>query len=101
MAETAFTVTLTRDFEDLIPLFVANRRKELESLRSALAAGRYDQLRRLGHRMKGLGSTYGFERVSILGGLIEEGAAATDREELETRIAEYAEYLARVRVVYE
>ena len=101
MAETAFTVTLTRDFEDLVPLFVENRRKELESLRSALAAGRYDKLQQLGHRMKGVGSTYGFDRVSILGGLIADGATATNREALEARIAEYAEYLARVRVVYE
>jgi len=101
MADTAYTVTLARDFQDLIPAFVENRRKELESLRSALAAGRYDQVRRLGHRMKGVGMSYGFDRVSILGGLIEDGAAATNRDVLEARIAEYADYLARVRVVYE
>jgi len=101
MTDTAYTITLARDFEDLIPQFVENRRKELESLRSALAAGRYDKLRQLGHRMKGVGSTYGFDRVSILGGLIEDGAAAANREQVQARIAEYAEYLARVRVVYE
>ena len=101
MAEKAYTVTLARDFQDLIPEFIENRRRELQALRGALAAGRYDQLSELGHRMRGIGTSYGFDRVSILGGEIEEHARIADREGLAARIAEYAEYLARVKVVYE
>ena len=95
------TVILSRRFEELIPGFIENRRKELEELRGALAAGRYEQLGQLGHRMRGIGSTYGFDRVSVVGGQIEERAAAFDRAGLAACIAEYAEYLARVKVVYE
>jgi HPt (histidine-containing phosphotransfer) domain-containing protein len=101
MAEKAYTVTLARDVQDLIPEFIENRRRELQALRGALAAGRYDQLSELGHRMRGIGTSYGFDRVSILGGEIEEHARIADREGLAARIAEYAEYLARVKVVYE
>ena len=101
MAEKAYTVTLARDFQDLIPEFIENRRRELQALRGALAAGRYDQLSELGHRMRGIGTSYGFDRVSILGGEIEDYARIADREGLAARIAEYAEYLARVKVVYE
>ena len=101
MAETAYTVTLARDFQELIPEFIENRRRELQALRGALAAGRYDQLSELGHRMRGIGTSYGFDRVSILGGQIEDHARVADREGLAARIAEYAEYLARVKVVYE
>jgi HPt (histidine-containing phosphotransfer) domain-containing protein len=95
------TVILARNLEELIPAFIENRRKELEELRGALDAGRYEQLGQLGHRMRGIGASYGFDRVSHLGGQIEQGAAASDREGLAARIAEYAEYLARVKVVYE
>ena len=101
MAEKAYTVTLARDFQDLIPEFIENRRRELQALRGALAAGRYDQLSELVHRMRGIGTSYGFDRVSILGGEIEDHARIADREGLAARIAEYAEYLARVKVVYE
>jgi len=51
--------------------------------------------------MRGIGATYGFDRVSELGGQIEERAAASDRAGLAARIAEYAEYLVRLKVVYE
>ena len=101
MAEKAYTVTLARDFQELIPEFIENRRRELQALRAALAAGRYDQLGELGHRMRGIGTSYGFARVSSLGEEIEDQARSADREGLAARIAEYAEYLERVKVVYE
>ncbi|MCX7962467.1 MAG: Hpt domain-containing protein [Burkholderiales bacterium] len=100
MNEDAYTVTVAKDLEDLIPTFLANRAKELQALRAALAGGDMAQLRHLGHRMKGVGNSYGFARVSEIGRQIEEGATSGDRAALETCIAAYADYLARVRVVY-
>ena len=101
MTDQAIAVTVAKDLEDLIPTFMKNRSKELETLRAALAAGDFEQLRQLGHRMKGVGNSYGFEKVSTLGRQIEDGAKAGDRAGLETRIVEYADYLARVQIVYE
>jgi len=101
MNDKTITVTVAKDLEDLIPTFMKNRHKELETLRAALAAGDMEQLRQLGHRMKGVGNSYGFELVSALGKQIEDGAKVTDRPGLEARIAEYTDYLARVKIVYE
>ena len=101
MLDQAITVVVAKDLEDLIPVFFKNRHKELETLRAAHAAGDFEQLRQLGHRMKGVGTSYGFDKVSALGKQIEDGAKATDRPGIETRITEYADYLARVKVVYE
>jgi HPt (histidine-containing phosphotransfer) domain-containing protein len=101
MTDQAIAVTVAKDLEDLIPTFMKNRSKELETLRAALAAGDFEQLRQLGHRMKGVGNSYGFEKVSTLGRQIEDGAKTGDRAGLATRIAEYTDYLARVQIVYE
>jgi HPt (histidine-containing phosphotransfer) domain-containing protein len=101
MGEKSYRVSVAKDLEDLIPVFMKNRRKELDTLRVALASADFEQLRQLGHRMKGVGNSYGFEHVSDLGKHIEEGARSGDRAALEARIAEYGEYLAKVQVVYE
>lgn len=101
MNDQTHIVTVAKDLEDLIPTFMKNRTQELETLRAALAAGDTEQLRQLGHRMKGVGNSYGFEKVSALGKRIEDDAKSDDRPGLETCIAEYAEYLARVTIVYE
>jgi len=95
------TVTVAKDLEDLIPAFMKNRNKELETLRAALAAGDMEQLRQLGHRMKGVGISFGFDKVSVLGKQIEDSAKATDPASLEAHIAQYTEYLARVKIGYE
>jgi len=99
--ENVYRVVVARDLEDLIPVFMNNRKKELDTLRVALAAADFDQLRQLGHRMKGVGHSYGFDLVSTLGKYIEDGARSGDRAGLEARIAEYADYLSKVTIAYE
>jgi HPt (histidine-containing phosphotransfer) domain-containing protein len=101
MVNDGYSVTVAKDLEDLIPTFMKNRHKEVETLRVALAAQDFEQLRQLGHRMKGVGNSYGFERVSTFGKHIEDGAGTGDRAGLEARIAEYGDYLSKVQITYE
>ena len=100
MTDQHITIPVARGVEDLIPTFMKNRAEEIVTLRDALAAGDYEQLGRLGHRMKGVGEPYGFDMVSALGKQIEADARAGDQAALTQRLAEYADYLARVRIVY-
>lgn len=101
MTDSSYTVVIAKDLADLVPVFMNNRKKELETLRVALAESDFAQLRQLGHRMKGVGNSYGFSKVSDIGRNIEEGASSENKVALDACIEEYAEYLARVNVVYE
>ena len=79
------TVTIAKDLEDLVPTFLKNRAKELDTLRAALAGGDLEQTRQLGHRMKGVGNSYGFELVSTGGtakALTDAGLAVTGVSDL-------------------
>jgi HPt (histidine-containing phosphotransfer) domain-containing protein len=96
-----YKVTVAKDLADLIPVFMKNRHKELDALRAALAAADFEQLRQLGHRMKGVGNSYGFTHVSTLGKYIEDGARSGDRAALEASISEYQDYLSKVQIAYE
>jgi HPt (histidine-containing phosphotransfer) domain-containing protein len=101
MGDEAFKVKIAKDLEDLIPTFLSNRHKEVATLRAALAAADFEQLRQLGHRMRGVGNSYGFERVSTLGKAIEDGARSRDKAALENHIAAYGEYLSKLEIAYE
>ena len=96
-----YKVTVAKDLADLIPVFMENRHKELDTLRTALAAANFEQLRQLGHRMKGVGNSYGFTHVSTLGKYIEDGARSGDRAALQASIDEYQDYLSKVQITYE
>ena len=101
MNENDCKVIVQKDLEDLIPVFMRNRHKELDSLRVALAAADFEQLRQLGHRMKGVGNSYGFTHISTLGKYIEDGARSGDRAALQATISEYDDYLSKVQIAYE
>jgi len=101
MSEDDYQVKVAKDLEDLIPVFMKNRHKELDTLRVALASADFEQLRQLGHRMKGVGNSYGFARVSTIGKHIEEGARSGDRAALQASINEYQDYLSKVQIAYE
>jgi HPt (histidine-containing phosphotransfer) domain-containing protein len=96
-----FAVVVDKELEDLVPVFLKNRHKEVDSLKVALAAADFEQLRQLGHRMKGVGTSYGFERVSAFGRQLEDGARSGNRAAIEATIREYTEYLARVEVTFQ
>jgi len=101
MNDSEYKVIVAKDLEDLIPLFMGNRHKELDALRVALASADFEQLRQLGHRMRGVGNSYGFARVSTIGKSIEDGARSGDRASLQASITEYNDYLAKVQIAYE
>ena len=100
MTDRYIAVRVQKDLEELIPTYMANRAKEIATLRTLLAAGDYEQLGRVGHRMRGVGEPYGFDKVSALGKLIQDCAETRDHIGLERCVNEYADYLARVRIVY-
>lgn len=101
MAESRFNVVVAKDLEDLVPVFMGNRRKEVDTLRAATAAADFEQLRQIGHRMKGVGNSYGFEYVSTLGKEIEDAGKAQNVPAAEACIAAYVEYLEKVEIAYE
>lgn len=101
MTENIPVVTVAKDLADLIPVFFKNRQKEVEALRAALSARNYEQLRHLGHRMKGVGNSYGFAKISEIGKRVEDGARSDDPPAIDACIGEYADYLSKVQVVYE
>ena len=101
MSVDHYSVTVAKDLQDLILVFMSNRHQELDALRLALAAADFEKLRQLGHRMKGVGSSYGFVHVSTLGKYIEEGARSGDRAALHASISEYGDYLSKVQIAYE
>ena len=90
----------SKELEPVIPRYLARRREEIARLRASLDAGDYAALRQIGHSLKGSGGGYGFPALSAIGARIERAALAADAAALEGLLAEYADYLQRVKVVF-
>jgi len=94
------TVYIDPDLEDIIPTFLANRQKDLQTLRTAMIEKDFETIRILGHRMRGDGGGYGFTAISGIGGVMELAAGRRDEPAIQRQTAELEDFLARVHIVY-
>ena len=88
------------DLEDLIPGFLERRQQDLHDFREALARADFEQILKLAHTLKGVGGGYGFDAITSICEQIHQAAESRAVEEIETKLAELTDYLARVEVVY-
>jgi len=98
MGEQTTVVFVDEELADLIPGFLENRRRDVETITRLVQEGNYEELSRLGHTMKGTGGGYGFTGISEIGRGIEEASARGDRKAITTLCERLAAYLAAVTV---
>lgn len=100
IANEPITVNIDSDLEHLVPTFLANRQKDLRTIRTALAEKDFETIGMLGHRMKGDGGGYGFHAISEIGGSMELAAGRHDQPAIERSTSQLEDFLARVAVVF-
>lgn len=99
--EGKITVLVEEELRDLIPGYLAHRRQDGSMIREALPKGDFETIRSLGHKMKGSGGGYGFERITDIGRALEEAAKAENREEIARQAAALTDYLERVECIFQ
>ena len=75
------------------PAFLANRQRDLATMREALSAGDFLVIQAIGHNCKGIGMGYGFPDITNLGSAIEKAAKTLDADELQESIREFERHV--------
>ena len=96
----ALTVHIDPGLEEIVPGFLENRRRDVQTLETALQQNDLNTIRVIGHRMKGDGGGYGFDAISTIGDGIEQAAAREDRDAIRRHLTQLADFLTRITVVY-
>ena len=99
-AKGPIPVYIDQDLEEIVPGFLENRRRDVQTVETAMQQNNLAQIHIIGHRMKGDGGGYGFDAISIMGAALEQAAAREDRDAIRRHTAELVDFLARVTVVY-
>jgi HPt (histidine-containing phosphotransfer) domain-containing protein len=93
-------VEISRDLEEIVPIFLGNRKNDLQTLRDALIRQDFGTVQNLGHRLKGDGGGYGFDRITDIGATIEQAAKQQDGSMIEQQLVQLEGFLRCVSVVY-
>ena len=94
-------VRVVSSLAPLVPGFLEGRRRDIDAIAEALERSDYDNVRILGHNMKGSGAGYGFNRITEIGASLEQAAGRRASDEIRARSAELVRYLDDLHVVYE
>lgn len=96
-----FAVVVDDELRDLIPGYFENRRQDIVLILSALEQGDFELIRTIGHKMKGSGGGYGFDRITEIGRNIEAAAKDSKRQEILDQTNDLQDYLDCVKVVFQ
>ena len=96
-----FVVNVDPDIEEIVPIFLQNRRDDVESIVKALQDGDFETIRILGHSMKGAGGGYGFDGITDIGQYLEQAAKERNSVMVGKQVEYLTAYLERVLVVCE
>lgn len=75
-------VEIDADLQDLIPQFVENRRKDIESLQGLVANHDLTAIAALAHKIKGAAAGYGFADLSAIAAEMEKEAKGNNEAPL-------------------
>jgi PAS domain S-box-containing protein len=98
-ADEEVVVEVDAELYELVPLFLDTMRTNIAEMRDALVERNYDVICRHGHSQKGLGSTYGFDYLGLVGAKIEAAGMQKNDAEVRALLGDMVRYLDRVRVV--
>jgi CheY-like chemotaxis protein len=81
---------------DLVPAYLSNRREDIDVIKAALDRGDFGTISRIGHNMRGSGTSFGFDGVSEVGTGLETAAKAGKRVESARLVRVLEDYLSRI-----
>lgn len=71
--------------------FLRNRYHDMSTLRTAVAQEHFDQIRTIGHRIKGLAGSYGLHEIGTIGSILEQAAIDRNASAITTQITKLRE----------
>jgi HPt (histidine-containing phosphotransfer) domain-containing protein len=101
MSRGDIVVKVDRRLSDLVPRFIARCGHEAAALNRAADAGEWAAARMIGHALHGTGGGYGLDEVTNIGRETESAAERRDAPALRQLAERLADYIARVKPVFE
>lgn len=75
--------------------YIERRKKDVESLRTALAMQTYDEFKRIGHQLKGNAASFGYMELEKVAIQLEAAGESQDAHEASRQLNLFEQWLSR------
>ncbi|MEC7275494.1 MAG: Hpt domain-containing protein [Bdellovibrionota bacterium] len=93
-------VTIDKDLEDIMPMFLENRQKDLNALKGHLETMDIESIQTIGHRLAGNAGSYGLEDLGHIGAAIEDSCISKDEAGIRENCQKYSEFMSLLKISY-
>lgn len=93
-------IEIDADLQDLVPQFVENRKRDLESLQQLVLKKDIEAIAQLAHKIKGAAAGYGFNELSDLASQLEKAAKNKDETPLESLVQKMKVHFSNIEIQY-
>ena len=94
----SLVIDIPEDLLPIIPSFIEARHRDFATLNALFDEGKLEEIKRIGHNLKGSGASYGFMEITQLGRQLEAAARDQKVDEVRALCDAYGEYLRRLKV---
>jgi CheY-like chemotaxis protein len=84
---------LDERLRSIVPTYLEGRRRDILTVSTALDNSDYEQIRIVGHKMRGSGTGYGFPEITAIGQRLELAAENRDAKKSREHLTELSDYL--------
>jgi HPt (histidine-containing phosphotransfer) domain-containing protein len=81
---------------ELMARYIENRRRDLDGCLDFYRQHDFDKIAKVGHQLKGNGSTFGHPELSTIGKNLEEAAKVQDTDSLSAALKDFRHWLQKV-----
>ena len=78
---------------DIMARYIERRKQDLEVCLASLERKRYEDIEKVGHQLKGNGTTFGHPKLSTIGKKLEQAAHVHDVASLEVTLKEFSTWV--------
>ena len=93
-------VEIDKDLEPIFGSFLANRQKDVDLLKDAIASSSYDSIESIGHKLAGNAGSYGLSDLGEIGARLEQSAIDSDMAAIEEDYKKYCDYLNNLEIKF-
>ena len=93
-------VEIDVDLQDLIPGFVENRKKDIQSLKSLVQQNDLPGISALAHKIKGAAAGYGFNELSDLAAKMEKASKNNESSPLPELVSKMQTHFLNIDIQY-
>ncbi len=94
------TVHIKESYREIFPIYINNRREEIEAINELLEQNNYSKIEMIAHKLAGNAGTYGVPDLGRLGKEMESAAKDRKAQQVLSTLRKIEDYITELKVEY-